>query len=172
LITTAAAVAVAEAIETVVGKCCGIKWVNDLILDGKKVCGILTEGAFRQDSHILDYAVLGIGVNVTVPEDDFHEEIRDIAGALAHEPVHNLRNRLVAEILQRFEGYYANLAQKAFLASYRKRLFFLGKTIRVLRGGLEFSATAVTLDEDLRLVVRYDDGREEALSSGEIAIKL
>ena len=64
LITTAAAVAVSEAIEEVTGKRTGIKWVNDVFADGKKVCGILTEGAFDGQSERLKYAVLGIGINV------------------------------------------------------------------------------------------------------------
>ena len=81
-ITTTTAVAVARAIETVSDKKTGIKWVNDLFIDGKKVCGILVEGAANQKTGLLDYAVIGIGVNVYEPESGFDAEIKDIAGAV------------------------------------------------------------------------------------------
>ncbi len=171
-ITTAAAVATAEAIEETVGKVCGIKWVNDLILGGKKVCGILTEGAFPSSSDRLSYAVLGIGINVTEPSAGFPEDIRSIAGAITDEPSENLRNRLVASILRNFWEYYGDLGGERLYFAYRDRLCFLGQTVRVIRGDSEESAVALTVDRDYRLVVRYDDGRDEALSSGEIAIKL
>jgi len=172
LITTAAAVAVSEAIEELTGRRCGIKWVNDLILDGKKVCGILTEGALCADSARLDYAVLGIGINVTEPIGGFPAEIRDVAGALLEAPEAGFRNRLATAILHRFFEYYRQLEKRTFFDGYRQRLFFLGKQVSILRTGQEIAkAIALDVDRDFRLLVRYDDGRVEALSSGEIGIK-
>jgi len=172
LITTAAAVAVAEAIEEMVGRSCDIKWVNDLLLDGKKICGILTEGAFHTSGTSLDYAVLGIGINVSEPHGGFPEEIRRIAGAIVQDPTDGFRNRLAAAILRRFWGYYRNLDEKSHLNAYRKRLAFLGQKVTVIKGEASFLATALAVDGEMRLHVRYEDGRKEALSSGEIAIKL
>lgn len=173
LITTAAAVAVAEAIEELAGRRCGIKWVNDLILDGKKVCGILTEGGFSADSSRLAYAILGIGINVTEPKDGFPADLQGIAGAILPVEQADFRNRLAATVLRRFFGYYRCLAERSFFDAYRERLFFLGQSVRILRAGQEESgAVALDIDRDFRLLVRYDDGREEAMSSGEIGIRL
>jgi BirA family biotin operon repressor/biotin-[acetyl-CoA-carboxylase] ligase len=173
LITTAAAVAVAEAIEELTGRYCGIKWVNDLILDGKKVCGILTEGALKASSSSLDYAILGIGINVTEPTGGFPADIQGIAGAILTREQEDFRNRLAATVLRRFFGYYWCLATRGFFDAYRQRLFFLGQPVRILGAGREESrAVALDIDGDFRLLVRYDDGREEALSSGEIGIRL
>ncbi len=172
LVTAAAAVAVSEAIEDLTGKTCGIKWVNDLILDGRKVCGILAEGAFLPASDRLAYIALGIGVNVTEPIGGFPSEIREIAGAILHDAETDFRNRLAAAVLRRFFAYYRELPSKTFYQAYRDRLFFLGKPIRVIRNGAEASAIALDVDDKFRLLVRYEDGREELLSSGEIGIKL
>ncbi len=171
-LTIAAAAAVAEAIEETTGKVCGIKWVNDLFLDGKKVCGILTEGAITPSSDRLDYAVLGIGINVTEPKNGFPDELQLIAGSIVKDNTADLRNRLAAAILSRFARYYRNFEDKAFYASYCERLFFLGQSILVLKNGQETVATAICVDDDFRLHVRYEDGSEEALSSAEIAIKV
>ena len=79
MITTAAAAATAEAVEAVSGRKTGIKWVNDVFIDGKKICGILTEAAFGMEGGGLDYAVLGIGINVKAPEGGFKGELANIA---------------------------------------------------------------------------------------------
>ncbi len=172
-ITTAAAVAVAEAIEEVTGRSCGIKWVNDLFLDGKKVSGILTEGGINPETGRMDYTVLGIGVNVTTPPDGYDEVLRGVAGAILAHSEHEVRNHLAATILQRFFHYYQDIMNRDLLVSYRRRLFFLGQTVRVLRMGREAcEGVALDIDEDFHLLVRYEDGLTEALSSGEISIQL
>jgi BirA family biotin operon repressor/biotin-[acetyl-CoA-carboxylase] ligase len=91
--TTIAAVAVSEAIEAVACKTASIKWVNDIYVSGRKACGILTEASFNPEDGTLDYAVVGIGINVYEPQGGFPEEIKDRAGALAG-PVN--RNNLPA----------------------------------------------------------------------------
>lgn len=170
-ITTAAAVAVCEAIEATTGQRAEIKWVNDIFVNGKKVCGILTEAAMSIESGRLDYAVLGIGVNAYLPDGGFPDELREIAGAVRTEHTAGFRSRLSAEILSRFWGYYT--APPADLAKeYRQRSFVCGKRITVHRGGTALSATALHIDDHYSLRVRYDDGQEEALSSGEISVRL
>jgi hypothetical protein len=82
LITLAAAVSVAEAVEAVSGSRAQIKWVNDIVMNGGKVCGILTEAALDLESGSLDYAVLGIGVNAKTPDDGFPKELQGVAGAV------------------------------------------------------------------------------------------
>jgi BirA family biotin operon repressor/biotin-[acetyl-CoA-carboxylase] ligase len=170
-ITTAAAVAVALSLEAVAGVNAGIKWVNDVFVDGKKVCGILTEGAFDMESGGMEYAVLGIGVNIAPPQGDFPPELRSIARAVSETAVPGLKSRLIAEILKRFWGYYKNLTDKSYLADYKQKSFILGQEVDVLAGDSTRRATALDIDDDCRLVVRYDDGSTEALNSGEVRIK-
>ncbi|MBO5929451.1 MAG: biotin--[acetyl-CoA-carboxylase] ligase, partial [Clostridia bacterium] len=101
-ITTAAAVAVAEAIEQLTGIPAGIKWVNDIYCNGKKVCGILTEGAFFPGSAQLQYAVLGIGINVGLME--FPEELREIATSVSNECGFEVSKEvLIDEVLKELE---------------------------------------------------------------------
>lgn len=171
-VTAAAAAAVAESVETVSGKKARIKWVNDVLTDNKKVCGILTEAALDVESGALSYAVLGIGVNVYPPKGGFPKDIKNKAGALCDKRQSGLKNRLAAEIITRFFGYYSSLTEKTYLDSYRARCIVPGKKITVLAGEKEIPALALGIDDDCRLLVRYEDGREEYLSSGEISIRL
>ena len=98
-ITACAAVAAAEAIEEVSGRRTAVKWVNDILLDGRKVCGILTEGSVDPLTGLLRYAVVGIGVNITPPPDGFPPELRTVAGAVCERNEPGLRCRLAALLL-------------------------------------------------------------------------
>jgi BirA family biotin operon repressor/biotin-[acetyl-CoA-carboxylase] ligase len=173
LITTAAAVAAAVSIEAVTGVKAEIKWVNDVFCHGKKVCGILTEGAFDMESGGLEYAVLGIGVNIKKPEGGYPPEIAGVAGAVYKngEPEPETRGRLIAEILKRFWAYYRNLTGKGFLPEYKARSLVIGRDVDVISGDLPRKAKALDIDDGCRLVVRYEDGSTEALSSGEVSIR-
>ncbi len=172
-ITTAAAVAAADAIAQVTGKEVGIKWVNDLFFDGRKVAGILTEGSSAAGG-TLAYAVLGIGINILPPPGGFPEEIADIAGALLTEAEADIRARLSASFLTEFFRRYGEIAddRPAYMDEYRRRCFVIGRRIEVIRGEDRYSATALAVDDDAGLAVRRDSGAEEALSSGEISIKI
>ncbi|MEK3793553.1 biotin--[acetyl-CoA-carboxylase] ligase [Paenibacillus sp. FSL R7-0204] len=174
LLTTSAAVAVALAIESVSGLSTQIKWVNDVFMNGKKVCGILTEASLSLESEWLDYAVLGIGINVTLPSGGFPAELSGVATSIyeAGNPEGDLRNRLTAEVLNRFMGYYEQLKERLFLPDYRQRMMSLGETVMVVKEHQEQAATAVDIDNDCRLKVRYPNGGEEYLSSGEVRILL
>lgn len=171
LITAAAAVAVAEACEFLSGKKAEIKWVNDVYIDKKKVCGILTEGAVKPDG-CFDYAVLGIGINAFAPDTGFDKEIKDIAGAVFDKKEENLRNRLAAEVINRFFVYYKELDKKTFLERYREKSFVTGKEITVIKNGQMQKAVARSIDDGCRLEVEYEDKTKEYLSSGEISIKM
>jgi BirA family biotin operon repressor/biotin-[acetyl-CoA-carboxylase] ligase len=169
LITAAAAVAVAEAIERVSGRSARIKWVNDIYLNGKKVCGILTEGAVAADGR-LQYAVLGIGVNVAPPPGGFPEGLRDIACAVFEDGApEGVRARLAAEILSHFHRFRA-LEERAFLPAYRERSMVLGKPIQVFLGEEAFPARAISIDDDCRLIVETERGLL-TLCAGEVSIR-
>ena len=170
-ITTAAAVAECKAIETCCGSSPAIKWINDVFLNGKKICGILTEASLNMETRALDWAVLGIGMNVYEPENGFPEEIREIAGPIETKKTGNLRNRLTAEFLKNMYDLCRDLRNTGYVEEYRKRSFLIGQRIAVLRPGHPVPATAVDVDDECRLLVRYDDGSEESLSSGEVSVR-
>ncbi|MEZ4626853.1 MAG: biotin--[acetyl-CoA-carboxylase] ligase [Eubacteriales bacterium] len=172
LITTTAAVAVCGALEALSGKPAEIKWVNDVFMDGKKVCGILTEGSFDMESGMFEYAVLGVGINVYTPTGGFPPEIADIAGSALSSPAPDAKNRAVAEYLNRFLPLYRSLGSAETAAEYRRRSFVIGREITVLSESGETPARALDVDDRCRLVVEYADGRREALSTGEISIKV
>ena len=172
-ITTSAAVSVAKAIEKVTGCAAEIKWVNDIFCNGKKVCGILTEAGVDFEGGGLEYCIVGIGINVARPQEDFPDEIKEIAGGI-FEPNRyssNLRSKLAAEILNYFLGYYSEFSKKAFIDEYRKRSLLIGKEINIISGDQLQNARALEIDENARLVVQLPDGEIKALSSGEISIR-
>lgn len=171
-LTTMAAVAACEAIESVSGQKALIKWVNDIFTGEKKVAGILTEASVSLENGLLEYAVLGIGINALPPEEGFPDDIRDTAGAVFDRPVSDGKNRLAAEFLNRFMTCYRNPDAGSLLARYRERCFVLGQTVQVLSANGARNARALDLDDEFRLVVEYENGEKEALCSGEISVKI
>ena len=171
LITTAAAVAVCRAAEALGSDRAEIKWVNDVLIRGKKVCGILTEAAAGTAPGTLDWAVLGVGINVTEPAGGFPADIAAVAGAVFPSPGRDLRARLAAEFLRQFYVIYTALPDRAFAAEYRSRSCLAGRYVDVLRGETSRRALALGVDDACRLLVRYEDGTEEALFSGEVSIR-
>ena len=175
-ITTAAAVAVCRAIGEVFGIDAGIKWVNDVFVGGRKVCGILTEAAMCAETGALDYAVLGIGINVYEPCGGFPPEIAGIAGALlaGAERRPNARNALLASILTQFFVLYDRLGENSHIDEYRARSIALGRRVTVvpLVGGGEREAVVEEITDDAALVLRFDDGSRETLTSGEIRVRI
>lgn len=169
LITSCAAVAVARAIERLCPLTARIKWVNDLYVDGRKLCGILTEAGFAPDN-TLDYVVLGIGVNVAAVT--FPPEIADIATSLGNEGIAVDRNALIAAILEEWETAYATIGNGAFLAESRARSCVLGRRVTVTRGNEQFEATATDINDRGHLLVRKDDGDTITLLSGEVSIQI
>ena len=172
LITSMAAVAVARAVERVSGIEAKIKWVNDIFLNGKKVCGILTEAGIDAESGKFSYAVLGIGVNVG--EMEFPEELRDIATSVSNECGFVIsKEKLINEILLELERWYVTLSDGDFLEESRKRSILLGKEIFVLdetaQGG-SYPAKAVDINELGNLIIERN-GERVVLNSGEVSIR-
>lgn len=172
MITTAAAVSVCEALEKSGADNPQIKWVNDVFVNNKKVCGILTEASFNPESRKLQYAVLGVGINIYEPEGGFPEDIKDIAGAVFSEKSEDLRNRVTADFLNSFMNYYYHISEKQHCERYAERCFVLGKDINVICGDSIKSAKALSLDENCGLCVEFDDGEKAVLNSGEISIRM
>ena len=171
-LTTMAAVAVCEAIEAVSEKKALIKWVNDIYVDNKKVCGILTEASFGLEDGFLEYAVLGVGINVSPPKGGFPPELESVASSIFDQPQNDGKNRLAAEFLNRFMTHYSLLEKGCYIQEYRNRSFVIGKRIQVILPQQIREALALDVDQDCQLLVEYENGKREYLSSGEISVKL
>ncbi len=172
-ITACAAVAVAEAIESLAPVNAKIKWVNDIHVDERKVCGILTEASIDCESGQVNYLIVGIGINTRAPTEDYPEELRSIAGAaFGDKSIPELRCRLTAEVLNRLMEYYEHFREKGWFEEYRRRSLVLGRPINILTAGREPEpATAVDLDRDFALLVRMKNGELRRLNSGEVSIR-
>lgn len=172
LITSMAAVAVARAIEHVGGVTAQIKWVNDIFLNKKKVCGILTEAGINAEERSLDYAVLGIGVNAGKME--FPEELKEIATSVSNECGACVdKEVLIEEILQELEQWYPTLFDGSFLEESRRRSVLLGKEILVIDETVPegaYPAKAVAINELGNLVIERN-GNRMVLNSGEVSIR-
>ena len=171
-ITTMAGVAMCDTINELTNKNAKIKWVNDIYIDNKKICGILTEGSFNLETNALDYAILGIGLNIYEPEKGFPDDIKNIAGAIYKEPQSDLKNKIAGIFLNNFFKYYYSIDNKEYIEKYKAYNFILGKQINVIKNNTQFKAKAISIDDECRLIVKYPDGKNETLQHGEISIKL
>ena len=170
-ITTAAAVSVCDALEQIGAQKASIKWVNDIFVNKKKVCGILTEASFNSKKNTLDYAVLGVGVNMYLPDNGFPEELKDIAGAVFTHKKENLKNEFVACFLNSFMNYYNNLDKKLHSVKYAENCFVVGQQINVITGDTTRLAKALSIDENCGLLVQFETGEKAVLNSGEISVR-
>lgn len=166
LITSASAVAAAEAVEELCGSPVNIKWVNDLYMGGRKICGILTEASFGLEMKSLDFAVIGIGINVR--RGNFPEELSHIATSVEEESGKVIdRNALCAAVIDHIADSISNIESRSFLTAYRQRELLTGNTITANVGGETLTGTALGVDDNANLIVRLEDGSERHLSSGE-----
>ena len=148
-----------------------IKWVNDIFLDNKKVCGILSEGTFSSDGKRAEYIILGIGINLFVPDSGFPEDIERIAGGIFEKNDKIDLNLIIAETVNEFLRLYDNLHNPDIVKSYRNRLFLLGKTVNYIKNGIAESGRVLDIDDNFRLIIEKTSGETEALQSGEVTIK-
>lgn len=174
-LTAIAAVSVCEAIEKVSDIKTSIKWVNDIYCKGKKLCGILTEAGFGLYSYKVGYCVVGIGVNLKVAQSGFPKDIEHIAGAVFDENDFSVdkKNRIISHILESFYCYYKEFEEKTFIAEYKNRSNLIGKEITITDAlGSVCKALVLDIDDECTLVVKYEDGTEEKLISGDVSIKI
>lgn len=172
-LTCAAAAAMCDAVESAAGFRPGIKWTNDLVCGKRKLGGILTELSLGA-SGTVNYAVVGIGINCRHTEDDFPPELRDMAGSLSlvtgtpTEP-----SRVAAAMIAALEIFSRDLlTQKAYIMDrYRADCVTVGKEVSIHRFDEVRHGTAVGVDEDGGLIVRFPDGRTEAIAAGEVSIR-
>ena len=171
-LTCATAVAAAEALEAVIGQPVDIKWTNDLVIERKKLGGILTELSLNPQGTV-DYAVIGIGVNCHQDRQDFPPEIADIATSVflscgQHFPTESM----VAAILSALEQMCGQLESPSeILACYRKKCITLGQEISLLRANEVHHGRALDVDEQGALTVQFHDGHTEKVQSGEVSVR-
>ncbi len=167
--TISAAVAVARAVKALCGLELGIKWVNDLYYQGRKVCGILTEAGTDMESGQLEWLVVGIGLNLITSPADWPEELARTAGSLypgGPAPVSRavLAGAIARELLSLCPAFDC-------LDEYRARCFVPGHWVTVCTGAETYAAKALSIDDAGRLVVEREGGRQIALQHGEVSIR-
>lgn len=172
--TAWAAVAVCDGIEA----CCGlrpqIKWTNDIVLNGKKLVGILTELGLESESNALDYMVTGIGVNVNHASEDFSEDIRDMAVSLAQVLGHPVRRaELAAQIILALDRMYAGFPgnKEEYLKRYRADCITPGRQVQLITPASRREALALEIDDSFNLVVELPDHSRETISAGEVSVR-
>lgn len=171
MLTLVTAMAVEKAIRQETGLDCQIKWPNDIVLDGKKICGILTEMSTEEDS--IRYVVVGIGINVNTR--DFPEEIRKTATSLAIESGHSVRRApLAAGVLRAWEDFYETFKKTLDLSllkeEYNSRLINMGREVRVLAPKGDYVGTSYGITDTGELIVETDGERREVMS-GEVSVR-
>ena len=168
-VTVSAAVAVCRAVKRLCGLDLGIKWVNDLYYNGKKVCGILTEAGTDLESGQLEWLVVGIGLNLTSTAADWPDELARKAGSLypgGPAPVSRaaLAGAIARELLALCPAFDC-------LDEYRARCFVPGHWVTVCAETETYAAKALAIDEEGRLVIQRENGRQEALRCGEVTTR-
>lgn len=179
VVTLAAAVSVVKVIEQMTGFRAGIKWPNDVVLGGRKVCGILTE--MNSEIDRVNYMVLGVGLNISVQETDFPEDIRSKAASLLTYARNEglsfqvlKRNDIIKMLLSRLEEFYGYIEAENTLPvieEWKKYSVTLGSEIKLLWKGKECNGLAMDVTEDGNLLVRFEDGTLHEIVSGEISIR-
>ena len=172
LLTICTAVAVTKAIENVCQIEAGIKWVNDVFCNGKKICGILTEATLSAELQELDSVIIGIGINTgTVPD-----ELQEIATSVEKEiSKQGLRNELASEVLNQFEEVYLDYTKRdkkqKIIDYYEGKLFIKGQRVLMVNDGAEEEVTVLGIDPDGALIVESRSGDVKHLITGEIKLR-
>ena len=169
-----AATAVRRAIRRSCGLSCGIKWPNDLVLNRKKLCGILTELEWEAESGEFSCVIIGAGINVSQDEADFGPEVAPIAISLAQAlGTAPDRTELAAQVIRSLNALYDDFPAQnaAYLDHFRRDCLTVGNPIKVISGAGERIGTATGISDDFGLTVRWEDGSTETLTSGEVSVR-
>ncbi len=174
-ITLAASVAVVRALEKHSVSGLGIKWPNDILINGKKVCGILTELSAEADR--VEWVVLGIGLNVNHLEKDFPDDLKSSATSLrlscGEERCIN-RSQIASDIINELEDVYLSFMNKGstwVVEEWKKHNITLGKRVNLLTINEKIQVDVIDITNDGQLLVKYDDGTTDKILSGEISLR-
>jgi len=173
-VTALAAVAMCDAVERTCGMRPQIKWTNDLVLNGRKLCGILTEMALEGETGMVQSLVIGVGINVHHTAADFSPDVAQMASSLSVETGHFVsRPRLAAEMIAALLHLADSLGGKMepWLAAYRRSCLTLHREVQLLWSEDKEIVYAEDIDEQFGLVVRHKDGRLTTVRSGEVSVR-
>lgn len=175
-VTMAAAVAAVRVLERLTPARPRIKWVNDILVDGKKAAGILTEAIGDLESGLVHAVVIGVGLNLRTPAESFPPELRSIAASVFPPPAvtrNQLAGELAGEIFRLTDALFGPDGEKALTAlttEYRDKSAVLGREITWEQGGRRFAGTALDIDQTGALLVRTTEGLQ-SLRAGEISVR-
>lgn len=172
MLTLVMALAVARALRERTGVDVQIKWPNDLVVQGRKICGILTE--MSTEMTWINYVVIGIGINVN--QNEFPEELKDCASSLKMETGRRFRrSHLIAAVMEHFEMYYEQFLQEGSLAGFRKEynelLVNKGRQVKILEPGNHYEAYALGINDTGELIVEKEDGSVQNIFAGEVSVR-
>ena len=173
-LTCASAVAMCDAVAKVTGKRPGIKWTNDLVMEKRKIAGILTELSVNPKNGLVDYAIVGVGINCGQKTEDFPLEIRSFAGSLSMVTGKEiLPSRMAAAMVAALHRMDAALffPVPVLMRQYRSDCITVGHDVSLVRGDEVRHGHAVGITDTGALVVRFADGHTEAINSGEISVR-
>ena len=173
LVTVAASVAVSRAIEKVTNKDTRIKWINDIYIDDKKVCGILTEAVTDFETGIIGKIILGIGINFNTPSESFPDEITDRASSVFMDDTFGVtRNQLIAQLIIEIDECMNDIENDEIIRYYRNKSLVLGKMLEITYFGQEkpIQGKAVDIDRNGFLIIETKNGLL-TLNSGEVSIR-
>ena len=173
LVTVAASVAVSRAIEKVTNKDTRIKWINDIYIDDKKVCGILTEAVTDFETGIIGKIILGIGINFNTPSESFPDEITDRASSVFMDDTFGVtRNQLIAQLIIEIDECMNDIENDEIIRNYRNKSLVLGKMLEITYFGQEkpIQGKAVDIDRNGFLIIETKNGLL-TLNSGEVSIR-
>ena len=169
LITAFAAVSVCEAVEAVTNIKLQVKWVNDVVYDRKKVCGILTEAVTLPDIPHSQRFIVGIGINISTPHAGYPDEIKNSAGSLfGFENPTVTGQQLASEIGMRIAHPKSPVHEPDILEKYKQRMFLLDKKVTITTVDDTYDAIAEDIDDSGRLVVRKNNGEILSLFEGDV----
>lgn len=169
-ITVLSAVAVFEAIKETSDICPEIKWVNDIYVYDKKVCGILTESTYENDK--ITNVIVGIGINITPPQNGFDNEIKNIATSIfENDAPKGYKELLCAKIINKLIYHYNNMKEMLYMDIYREHSYIIGKDVDVYVGNKVIQGIAIDINNKAELVVKTENGEICVFNSGEARVR-
>ena len=172
MLTLVAALAVADGVEKICGLETQIKWPNDIVADGKKICGILTE--MSTELECINYVVTGMGINANM--EAFPAEIEEVATSVLMQTGKRVkRSQLIGGVMEAYEKYYDIFMEcgnmSGLLELYNSRLANVNRSVRVLKPGDEYVGTALGINDAGELLVKTEDGTIHQVISGEVSVR-